>query len=125
MKLGLWNRLAVVGLVLSLLIAPVVDLLLVDHDIQSLREMGYQTCLGDAARNYPEPLRIAQRLEAEQRCLENRFPIPDPNPALTWNNWWGAFTATAFVYALAYGLIWLTAWTCRWVWAGRKSRSDK
>jgi hypothetical protein len=124
MRLGFWNRLAVVGFVLTLLFSPIYFGIDAAQERDHLRSIMYDACMKDAKESYPDPAYM-KRFAVERECLEKRYPIPDPYPVWTWANWWTVIQGSALGYGIIYALIWIIVATCKWVWRGRRKKNTE
>lgn len=114
MRLGLWNRLAVVATVLALIILPAWFILSANVDFAERHEQGYQECLRSAMRSTDGTL-------TGSACREI-WPAVVPY-SYGWAQWGEMVIATFVMCVALYGLIWLTVWTIKWVWRGRDADS--
>lgn len=112
MKLGMWNRLAVVGAVLSLLVLPAWYIADSSIYLAEAQEQGFTRCIEAASQRNDGTLSNA-------KCREI-WPISGQYK-YGWTEWRQAATATLIAYAAIYILIWLTVWTTRWVLRGRQA----
>ena len=120
MKLGFWNRLAVVGTVLAILIAPLAIMVDINAEVNDIREMSYNSCMKLVSDIYSkDPTAALEMLEEEKECWEFRFPDPDPAHQ-GWNEWREYALGTAQVCAILYALIWSIVSTYKWVLRGRE-----
>lgn len=118
MKLGFWNRLAIVATGLALLIAPVWYWSELSRSLNASRQGLYELCMKDANIDL-DAARYDEYSAKARKCLDERHPLNDPlEPG--WSDWWDGVVATAFVSLIIYLLIWGISATVRWVWRGRK-----
>jgi hypothetical protein len=112
MKLGMWNRLAIVGAVLSLLVLPAWLIIDANIDFAKAHEEGYSRCIEAVSKPNDGTLSVSQ-------CREI-WPIGGQS-SYGWPEWREAVMATAIVYATLYVLICLIAWTAKWILRGRQT----
>lgn len=111
MKLGLWNRLAIVAGVLITLFAPT---WLIITDRQKIIEThigGYRNCV--------ESIAIPGSGLTHDYCYETWLEYWTPG----WLEWFQAAGFAALFAALLYGLIWSIVWTAKWVWRGKNTKA--
>lgn len=114
MRLGFWNRLAVVATVLAVAITPVWTVSSYVGRAQTRNEAFYDLCMKLAKAD-------RDRWAAEDRCWQDRVNLPiDPDPSLWWQSALSAFVACVVIYLL----IWTAIATARWVWRGRIERTS-
>lgn len=115
MRLGFWNRLAIVVAVLALIFAPLAYMVEINNQIADGRE-----ATGNLCRASAEMLdTVEKRSAANEACWKAQFPTPDPLRA-GWGQWREGFITTLQVCAILYALIWLVVATAKWVWRGRR-----
>lgn len=127
MRLGLWNRLAIVATVLAVMIVPVAIIADINGDQMETQQRNYELCLKWANEAY-DHARIetpAQAAAANSKlyakiaeCGTEHMGLSKYRPG--WKDWREFVGGTLAGCAIIYALIWLIAWTCRWVWAGRR-----
>lgn len=117
MRLGLWNRLAIVATVLAVFIAPAWVIVGIIDDSYEGRDARYDLCMQFAQDGPPNEFGEAIRL-----CGEARTASAPYRP--TWAEWGELALGTLIVCVVLYGLIWLAAWVAKWVWRGR-ARAQK
>lgn len=104
-KLGFWNRLALVVGVLALFIIPTWDVVNSNSEMAEHRISGHATCLG-----------FADSSAAIKHCDETFLTdLGDKG----WGYWKIAFVNTAGGLAILYLLIWVIVATAKWIWRGR------
>lgn len=112
MRLGFWNRLAIVATGLALLIAPLWIIVGINGDLDQLDTALYNACEKDA-----QALPLGKYYAAHDKCWKERFRGDRYRPG--WSQWSeyaiGTFTACAILYALIFAVNWIV----RWVWRGR------
>lgn len=123
MKLGLWNRLAVVATGLALIIAPAAIWLDADKASTENQVVYHELCLtiaeGDYKRN-PDADAYEKALNAcNEQAIQDAAKF---GPG--WDFWWEAVGATAFGCVVLYLLLWAVAATGEWVWRGRGIRTS-
>lgn len=116
MRLGFWNRLAIVATGLAMLIAPIWYIMAVNKQIDDGREQNYHLCMAGA-----DILKDANKYEDTfQRCWDMRFPKDDTiRPG--WPAWREGVVSTLIVCAILYTLIWVIVATIKWIWRGRRA----
>ena len=114
MKLGLWNRLAIVAILLALLIAPVAIQMNIARESNLRRDTLYDICI-----KYADKAPLPKLMEEHAKCIDDRFPTPDPYTPWTWKNWREFAGGTLAFCAIFYVLIWVIVATVKWVWRGR------
>lgn len=108
MKLGFWNRLAIVAGVIFTITAPTWLILSQNYEMSKARMAGYKTCtaaVGTGDGSITWDFCRASWLDGEYR--------------LGWTEWWQAVLATAAIALVVYGLIAGIVFTAKWVWRGR------
>lgn len=121
MRLGLWNRLAIVATGLFVVFAPI--WIMRDMAVAS-RESGLRgskLCHDYASAKLKTDIRDHKAITFPKDATDcyneddHRFYYQ-----MNWNDWLvGAAGSLAFCAAI-YALIWLAVFATRWVWAGRK-----
>ncbi len=109
MRLGFWNRLALVLGTLGAFAFPSWWALSTNLEHSRVMNSGYKTCVAAAS----------ERLEPEG--WENCFNIwLEPKTGYVgWSDWLQAVLWAVPVMALIYGLIWVVVWIAKWVLRGR------
>lgn len=111
MRIGLWNRLAIVATVLACIIAPIWIWLDIAFEIEASRQLWYETCTALAD---DQPV-LADSMAAHARCRDQRS---EPS-SLGWDDWREFVGGTFVACIIIYLLIWAIAATVKWVWRGR------
>lgn len=111
MRLGIWNRLAIVAATLALAIFPTWFIISENIRFAETHEKEYQNCVALALKPNDGTLTL-------QVCREI-WPIGG-YPSYGWAQWIEMFIATFVFCILVYLIIWLMVWTARWVWRGRQ-----
>jgi hypothetical protein len=121
MKLGLWNRLAIVATGLVMLIGPVAVMASIAYDVFPRQQASLDACNAavDAVTDWRE--RNAQRDE----CWENYLDNLKAYTPWTWANWREIALGFAITCVAAYALIFAAQWIARWVLAGRTIKNTK
>jgi hypothetical protein len=114
MRLGVWNRLAIVATGLGLLIAPVAFQIKIAGEIEEARSIWYNSCL-DIARERP----LEEMAAAIRDCDEERSRAQKAHSAWRWALWLEFAIATLITCAIFYTLIWGSVSVVRWVWRGK------
>lgn len=115
MRLGFWNRLAVVATVLACIIAPTWIWLSINDDIFDSRAVWHKHCVA-AAEHRPTAEAMA---EAHSKCMDD---LTAPT-GLGWPEWWEFVGGTLMACLLIYLLVWGVVLTARWVWKGRSANA--
>jgi hypothetical protein len=116
MKIGVWNRLAIVATVLALIVLPAWFIVSANIDFAEAHEQGFQRCAERASQPNDGTLTY-------KACREI-WPIGGQS-SYGWEEWREAVVATFIACIVLYGLIWLTVWVAKWVWRGRPDQKDK
>lgn len=111
MKLGIWNRLAIVLIALTSLILPTWLIVSSNVKFAKAHEEGYQACVARAM----EPNDGTLTIEA---CREI-WPVGG-RTSYGMAQWWEAVGATLIACILLYGLLWVAVSVAKWVWRGRE-----
>ena len=120
MQLGFWNRLAVVGTVLALLITPLAIMVDTNAEVNDIREIGYDSCMKLASDTFAtQAITMPELLQSQKKCWDFRFPDPDPAHQ-GWDEWREYAVGTAQFCAIVYALIWSIVATVKWVLRGRE-----
>lgn len=117
MKLGFWNRLAIVASGITLLVAPIAVGIYQNKALQEQRQVNYDLCMKIANDLWGDGDAKVHG-DALQSCWNTHFPKHDTGPS-AWDEWRVAFMATAFVCLVIYLMIWSVYAVSRWVWRGR------
>ena len=108
MKLGFWNRLAlVIGVVVTLVVPSWMVLSLKDQH-RKVMDSGYQACIAAASDNY-EPNGL-------QACWQIWI---EPTTPYGWDYWWALVGGAAIAVVIVYLVIAAGIFTAKWVWRGR------
>lgn len=127
MKLGLWNRLAIVLTGLALLVGPLAIQMHEKSYTTEIEFNNYSRCYKAASskmeRDLDEgrPVTFQADVDVCGENLERRLKVVDP---YTWERWFAYAGAILGIAALIYVLIWLAVITARWVWRGRTANAD-
>lgn len=115
--MGFWNRLAIVGTVLAVLIAPLTLMVLLFKDIGSGVGASFKNCMENA-----DDARVHQGPDPTELCFEQMsagYTRAD-DAAYSWGTWFEFATGTLVICAILYALIWAGAAAVRWVLKGRE-----
>jgi len=112
MKIGFWNRLAVVAGALFTFITPTWLVLWQQTENSRIRGEGYQTCLRAAYEQ-----RGSGYLN-EDRCWETWMNVRS-GPG--WTEWWQTVGAMLLLVGVIYLIVLAIVQTCKWVWRGRQA----
>lgn len=113
MKLGFWNRLAIVTGALTTLIAPTWIVISERIETAEAKQSGYRACM-KAFNEAPD--RYDPNFCAEQ-WLETDWHGPG------WPEWFQAIAAVAFLCLILYLLIAAAVGIVKWVWRGRSANA--
>lgn len=111
-RLGMWNRLAVVLIALTSIVAP--TWLIIDqraHIIET-NSNGYKICMKDAA------LATADGGTSAASCSRAWFRDDQWYPG--WTEWWQTAGGVLLLCVIGYALIWLAVALAKWIWRGRQ-----
>lgn len=112
MKLGIWNRLAVVVTTLACLICPTWLVVSSNYESRRSHQEGYEACVARAMEPNDGTL-------TAQACSEI-WPAGGQLTSYGMAEWWNAAFATFVACVVAYGVLALAAAVGKWVWRGRK-----
>lgn len=108
MKLGFWNRLALVASVLTTLGVPTYWVIDAANSSAEASELGFASCMKFDNADYTE--------------CRDLWDYSTPAP---WGEWPEAALAVAVACAAGYALIWITVRTAKWIWRGRSVDRDR
>lgn len=111
-RLGMWNRLAVVAIALTTLIAPSWFIFSERSKMMKVADDGYSRCLKIAF----DP-RSDGTLTPEV-CSQTWFPDDKWYPG--WTEWWQTAGVVLLLCVFIYLLLWGAISTVKWVWRGRQ-----
>ena len=116
MRLGFWNRLALVVTVLVTIAMPLYAVRGYMNDQQIAKDSWFEMCKGfavqaEAEANGKKPIQTLTQCE-DERNAPLHWPIIDL--------WWMAALAGFVICAVTYGLLWISISIGRWVWRGRR-----
>ena len=118
MRLGFWNRLAIVVGGIALVVVPTAvwfDMVKSHHES---RNLSLELCQSIANRYLERDEYERYRIE-DQKCWDERWNSPDTSPG--WAVWWELVGGTAVALIVLYLLVWSAVATVKWVWRGRES----
>lgn len=119
MRLGLWNRLAIVAFVVGVPVASLVAITDKQADLDASRLSFIETC-ETAAGEKPN---TASRLEALDTCRDLAYQSGKQNIYNVNGDHWQMYLGGFAMFGAAiYALIWITAVTAKWVWRGRTQK---
>lgn len=107
MKLGFWNRLAIVAGGCITLFGGTGFFLREQHKAVEYDEAYFQVCL-----------KLHQDTDRYLVCDQERRKYPAFMPGR--DEWLQSMAGAATLSALAYAIIWVTVFIGKWVWRGRK-----
>jgi hypothetical protein len=119
-KLGFWNRLAIVATVLAILLAPITIMVLAFNDMSKNVDALYGFCMRSADARPPNEMGAAV-----DRCFDEmsvRYQAAG-NAAYSWEFWFQLVSGTLIVCVVLYCAIWAAAMITRWIWRGRRTAS--
>lgn len=125
MRLGFWNRLAIVAGGLLLLIVPTYATIRMGIEHEATKQLLYDDCMKSAQRDFEKktlPPRTTLQT-ALQRCWDWRFPKGGDRRS-DWKVWREVAVVTAIGYSIFYLLILALATLGRWVWRGRNTKDS-
>jgi len=109
MKLGFWNRLAIVAGALFTVAAPSWLILSSNMEATRNREDGFSNCVSGVGKPGSDL--------TYEFCRQSW--LGDPVSHLGWTHWLQAAAICACVALFFYGLIWVCVSVAKWVWRGR------
>lgn len=112
-RLGMWNRLAVVAIVLTTLIAPTWIILAERGKIVETNSAGYAKCMEAAFK--PD----SDGTLGPKSCSEIWFPDDRWYPG--WLEWWQTLGVILALCVITYLLAWAAVATVKWIWRGRQT----
>ena len=112
-RLGMWNRLAIVAIILASLIAPSWIVLAERAEILDRNSTGYEACMKGAF----DPK--GNGTLSPEFCSQNWFGDHQWYPG--WTEWWQLVGAVFALCIFAYLLLWAAVATSKWVWRGRQA----
>lgn len=121
MRLGLWNRLAIVATVLAFLFAPLAIMTDIAADQAEARELRVANCQSFAESKLKRDIAAGRHPtypEDSTACYSSVWDTP--SYAWNWKAWREFAGGTLAFCAILYGLMWLIVWVAKWVWRGRR-----
>lgn len=119
-RLGMWNRLAIVGAFLAIFAWPVALAFMSDSKLADYRTSDMQRCkerlIGSGESTHSEAIRICLDEMSKQQDDDLAYVFKEQLP--------GWMIVYALAYAFAYLLILAVVKTCKWVMAGRNQESE-
>ncbi len=119
-RLGMWNRLAIVGAFLAIFVWPVALAVMSDAKHAQYRTSDMQRCkerlIGSGESSHSEAIRICLDENAKQQDDDLAYVFKEQLP--------GWMILYALAYAFAYLLILAIVKTCKWVIAGRNQENE-
>ena len=110
MKLGFWNRLAVVSAVLFTFLCATWMVLSTNKESSDRRAEGYSDCIKMVSESNAD-LTVAY-------CSEVWL---EPPSVYGWNEWFQFLGIFALIAAILYAIILLAVWAVKWILRGRDS----
>ena len=120
MRLGLWNRLAVVATALAVLIAPLWISFDIASDVSAARHQSYNNCMTIAQQRMELNLERGEPATYTTDMDQCNKEFLVPGYALNWKDWSEFLGGTLIVCAFIYALLWAFVATAKWVWRSRK-----
>lgn len=108
MRLGFWNRLAVVSAALFTFISATWMVLATNKESSDRRAEGYSDCIKMVSESNSD-LTVAY-------CSEVWL---EPPSIYGWNEWFQFLGMFALMAAILYAIIWLGVWAVKWIMRGR------
>ena len=121
MRLGFWNRLAIVATGIAMIAVPLWATVVQVGDSQEFRTALYKRCQQDADRKLKQSLQQnggASYGDAMVAC--DRDMMEYKGYQINWTDWLQFAGVALGICAFLYCLIWSIAFLARWVWAGRE-----
>lgn len=109
MRLGFWNRLAVVAFVLGVVGGPTWYVFSVNSELAELQQARLDTCTAVAASKLDN--------KANEKCWDEF--TRHPSRFLGRQEWFEAIPAAALSFAVIYAIIACAVQIAKWVWRGR------
>lgn len=119
MRLGFWNRLAIVASGLALLVVPAAIWLDIARSSSEASVERHALCIDRANSDYQRH-HDTNAYEADgERCWDEVMAATSKGPG--WPDYWSFFLGTAAGCAIVYLMLFGITATVKWVWAGRKN----
>ncbi|HDS1361888.1 MULTISPECIES: hypothetical protein [Stenotrophomonas maltophilia group] len=119
-RLGMWNRLAIVGAFLAIFAWPVALAFMSESKLAEYRTSDMQRCkerlIGSGESSHSEAIRTCLDENAKQQDDDLAYVFKEQLP--------GWMILYALAYAFAYLLILAIVKTCKWVIAGRNQENE-
>lgn len=113
-RLGMWNRLALVASAVATIAVPLVISEQYVDQAYANREVYFQDCRRANAGTGKDDLNAW--LERDGKCMDELIkPLPEPSAGF----YWELTYSTAIGCAILYLLIWAIVATAKWIWRGR------
>ena len=110
MKIGFWNRLAIVGAALLMLIGPTWMLVSQNAATSERMQEGYTACMATGVEAGESDLSYCW-----DHWMEGQY-------FLGFNEWLEMVGVAAILAAVFYAMIWCAVRIAKWVWRGRAVR---
>lgn len=125
MRLGFWNRLAIVATGLALLILPVAIQFSMANEMFETRQRLYTWCLESAKERADNAVGTGVAVYAAdaKQCDEN-WKNDEGYTPFRWGTWFEFAGGTLVFAGLLYALLWLGVIVSRWVWRGRAVKAN-
>lgn len=111
-RLGVWNRISIVGAVFTTMTAPTWLILSDRQEITELHSDGHTTCIAGIGKPSSN---LTLNFCAENWRADYWLP--------GWAEWLALVAGFAALATLVYGLLCSTVWIAKWVWRGRASHT--
>lgn len=109
MRLGFWNRLAIVAFTLTVIAGPTWYVFSVNSELADLQQARLDTCTAVAASKLDN--------KANEKCWDEF--TAGSSRFIGWREWFEAIPAAALSFAVIYAMLAAIVQTVKWVWRGR------
>ena len=111
MRLGAWNRLAIVAGALLTLVGPTWFVISENSKNYKAHFDSYQACISLATQR------------EDSKLAESCWDIwMNDYSTFGWTEWLEGVGIFAVISTILYGMIWLLVWVTKWVWRGRNTQ---
>lgn len=111
MKLGFWNRLALVAGVLGAFAWPTWWILSSNANHAEAMGSAFERCIN-----------AAKTIGDDKVCRE--IWLDSERGYLGWSQWGVGVLVAGLALIALYLIIWLVVWAAKWIWRGRQQHSD-
>lgn len=113
MKLGFWNRLAIVASGIACVTGATYFVLDQNSKMATSHQIGYDACIKSVTST------PGWNSEGFKTCNDIWLnEARSPTPWLGWNDWWQAMGVIALACGILYLFLWAFAEIGKWVWRG-------